>query len=91
MRRNYQQLKTLADYRTLDAPVRINIASPPLPLASLQMILRMPVRPKYGEWKIPDDIAWLRTSLFDLAEYDASYTDIPTSWCYVTVRQWIAQ
>jgi len=50
------------------------------------MILRMLVRPKCGEFKIPEELYWLRRSIKQIAIYDYLLSGIKHRWCYVTVR-----
>ena len=87
--RNYQALKTLADYSVLDAPIRIPVAQPPSPPRHTMYILRMLVRAKYGTMKIPRGLWWLNSTINRLADFDANYTGIGASWCYVTIRHGI--
>lgn len=84
--RNYQKLKELSDYRDLDSPSRVICSNPAQPNCDSQMILRMLVRAKYGEFKIPDSLEWLRETILDVSDFDAALTGIKESWCYVTVR-----
>lgn len=83
--RNFQKLKTIEDYKILDKPEYIcpSKIEPPF---EAQMILRMLVRPKYGEWKIPPQLTWLASLILELTNYDVKRTGIKDSWCYVTVR-----
>lgn len=85
--RNYKKIKTLDDYRVLDAPSIVNIGKhQPIPDTTSQMILRMLVRAKYGPFEIPACLWWLKPFIFALSSKDENYTDILESWCYVTVR-----
>ena len=84
MKRDFKKLKSLEDYSTLDAPEllwreRINAPDD-------CMILRMLVRPKYGEWYIPKELNWLASTIKALSAIDRARTKIRDSWCYVTVR-----
>lgn len=88
-KREYRKLKTMQDFRTLDAPVPVAMKQPACPPDGSQMILRMLVKPKYGTWAIPPELAWLESVIRELAEHDAHYTEIEESWCYVTVRHGI--
>lgn len=84
--RNFQKLKTIEDYKVLDAPEFVckdyGISVP----FEEQMILRMLVRPKYGDWYIPKSLQYLCDTIGDMADYDFKRTGIKDSWCYVTVR-----
>lgn len=83
---NWTKLKTLDDFRTLKGPEQVPIVSPPIPDAEEQWVLRMLVRPKYGQWVIPPELEHLRKTLYALSLYDLMTTGITNSWCYVTVR-----
>lgn len=86
MMRDYQRIKSLKDFSTLDAPVEVDIPQPmPCPYEE-QKILRMLVRPKYGPFIIPHSLLWLEQTIRQLARYDYHCTGIEQSWCYVTVR-----
>lgn len=50
----------------------------------------MLIRPKYGQFKIPPQLDWLRTTIHKLSVIDQQTTGILQSWCYVTVRRCIA-
>lgn len=84
--RNFKKIKTLDDYAVTDAPMYIPANLPKAFPQNQQMILRMLVRPKYGGWKIPPELDWLKHNIFEFAEIDAKITGITDSWCYVTVR-----
>jgi len=86
--RNYQKLKTLSDFRVIDAPAVVSDLSQPESCPHQeQMILRMLVRPKYsGGFYIPPELEWLRDTIMEVSEYDRKLTGIRDSWCYVTVR-----
>lgn len=91
MIRDYQKIKTLSDFNTLDEPHMVRVESPgscPLPT---QNVLRVLVRPKYGKFVVPPYLVWLVSSLFDLSEYDEKLTGIKDSWCYVTVRRGLCE
>jgi hypothetical protein len=87
--RNYKKLKTMSDFRTLDAPLPVTASQPENPPSGTQMVLRMLVKPKYGAWAIPPELAWLSPIIHELAEVDRKLTGIVESWCYVTVRHGI--
>jgi hypothetical protein len=89
--RNYQKIKTIDDFRELDSPVPINVAWDVTPTESRQMVLRMLVKPKYGDWKIPDELFWLKDTLMKLHQIDTKATGILESNCYVTVRHGIPE
>lgn len=87
--RSYQQLKTMADFAVLDAPIAVDAATPfTVQLNGPQMILRMLIRPRYGDFRIPRQLGWLSHCIQDLAFIDFKLTGIPIhhSWVYVTVR-----
>lgn len=85
--RNYQKIKSLEDYKNLDSPgVLFSHDIFHLCPYSEQMILRMLVRPKYGDFKIPEQLSYLSETIRKVAAYDAELTGIKDSWCYVTVR-----
>lgn len=84
--RNFKKLKTLNDFCELDEPYKTSVNSPPECPQENQAILRMLVRPKYGDFKIPPELEWLRESILSLAKLDEEITGIKNSWCYVTVR-----
>lgn len=80
------RLKTLADFEEMVAPVPMpGIAAPTLPLLD-QNILRMLVRPKYGQFAIPPALAWLEGYIRFFSKFDREETGVQQSWCYVTVR-----
>lgn len=84
--RNYRKLKNLEDFTTLSKPRQIHgILQPDVPMYE-QMVLRMLVCPKYGNFAIPDELAWLRQQIANLYETDYNLTGIKDKWCYVTVR-----
>lgn len=86
--RNFQKLKELSDFHTLDAPVEIPsiYLAGPCPY-SAQMVLRVLVRPKYQEkFRIPKTLEWLTGCIKALSDQDRAMTGIHDSWCYVTVR-----
>lgn len=83
--RNFKKLKTLGDYSILDAPKAIHIGNVKLPSFE-QSILRMLVRPKYGNWFIPSKLNWLKRNIYNAARFDERMTEIKHSFCYVTVR-----
>lgn len=41
---------------------------------------------KYGEFKIPKSLDFLKEIILQLANYDALRTGIEHSWCYITIR-----
>lgn len=86
--RNFQKLKTIEDYRYLDAPekVELNIETPLPSYENKIYFLRMLVRAKYGHWNIPKELDFLREIILSLSDYDVERTGIKDSWCYVTVR-----
>jgi len=84
--RNLQKIKTLSDFSKVDEPGVILASQPNNFPSSDQMILRMLVRPKYGSWKIPPELSWLRKNILEIASIDKKITGIKDSWCYVTVR-----
>ena len=85
--RDFQLLKRLQDdFHDLDAPIPCDIRQPTPPQVESQMILRMLVRAKYGEMKIPWKLSWLNDVIHEVSEYDMGLTGIRDSWCYVTVR-----
>lgn len=86
--RNFQKIKELSDWNTLDAPVKVPELVP-FEAPSDQMILRMLVRTKYGRFEVPQELAYLEPVIYNLAAVDASWTGIRDSWCYVTVRSGI--
>ena len=83
-------MKTLEDFKDITPPVKVEFShdEPTCPFES-QMILRMLVRPKYGQFQIPLELNWLSEIIKDLASFDEDYTGIRNSWCYVTVRHGI--
>ncbi len=88
-KRDYQKLKTMADFGQLDSPVPVDAAMPlTVQLTGPQMILRMLVKPRYGDWRIPRQVGWLSGCIKDLSLIDYELTGIPShhSWVYVTVR-----
>lgn len=86
--RDFRKLKTLQDYRTPSLPQHIELDSPDWwNEHGTQRVLRMLVRPKYGNFMIPQSLEWLRESIEKLSVIDAQQTGINTSWCYVTVRR----
>jgi hypothetical protein len=85
--RNFQKIKTIEDYKELDSPELVDIHTKPVPPNNTLMILRMLVRPKYGDWKIPLCLNFLKDTILLMAEYDQMQTGIQQSWCYITVRQ----
>lgn len=86
MNRNFQKLKTLDDWETLDEPLFVaNVTEYRTPPKG-QMILRMLVRPKYGDFCIPEELQWLEEPIRAMALVDKAMTGIEQSWCYVTVR-----
>jgi hypothetical protein len=88
-KRDYQKLKTMDDFRCLDAPVPVDAATPfTVQLTGPQMILRMLVKPRYGHWLVPHALSWLYHCLRDLAHIDRDMTGIQSdhNWVYVTVR-----
>lgn len=85
--RNFQKLKELSDYENLDVPEVVSVPSPTFPVSETIMILRMLVRPKYGKWKIPTSLLFLKETILKLYEYDVQRTGINESWCYVTIRR----
>lgn len=87
--RDYQKLKTMADFARLDAPTPVDAARPhTVQLMGPQMILRMLVKPRYGHFRIPRQLGWLEHCIMDLMHIDYQLTRIPIdhSWVYVTVR-----
>jgi hypothetical protein len=85
--RNFQKIKELTDYSNLDEPELLSEHIPAeIPNAPALMVLRMLVRPKYGQWSIPPELEFLRETIKQLSEYDQARTGIKDSWCYVTVR-----
>lgn len=84
--RNFQKIKTLDDWETLDPPVEVNVDAELEDVPADQMILRMLLRPKYGEFHIPEELDWLKDTILRLSEVDRDITGIKDSWCYVTVR-----
>lgn len=89
--RNFQKIKEISDYENLDEPELVDMKSPPMTDRKELMILRMLVRPKYGEWKIPLCLDFLKDTILQMAEYDVMRTGIRDSWCYVTVRHGYVQ
>lgn len=89
MIRNFQKIKTLSDFENLDMPklVRSMPTSFSHVPSDTQMVLRMLVRPKYGEFKIPASLEWLREAILAAAVADEALTNIRQSFCYVTVRR----
>lgn len=87
--RNFQKIKSMDDFDNIDAPVYLEkIMQPNFDKAPKeQMVLRMLVRPKYGNWKIPEELMWLEDIIIDCANVDSNITGIVDSWCYVTVRR----
>lgn len=88
--RNFQKIKTIDDYQTLDAPVGVWVnAETPYPNSEIMMVLRMLVRPKYGSFIIPRELLFLERIIKELSNVDYSITGIKDSWCYVTIRHGI--
>jgi hypothetical protein len=83
--RDFKKIKTLDDWATLDAPVELESDEIPN-VPDDQMILRMLLRPKYGEFHIPENLSWMRDRIHGLARMDRAITGISNSWCYITVR-----
>lgn len=83
--RNFQKIKTLDDWNTLDPPLPVLSGFDMNPPED-QQILRMLVRPKYGTLKTPNQLTWLDDAIFNLSKLDEELTGIKNSWCYVTVR-----
>ncbi len=85
--RNFQKIKTIEDYKVLDAPEFVcKDYGMPVPYKSL-MILRMLVRPKYSNcWYVPESLEFLKDTISDIMDYDEKRTGIKDSWCYVTIR-----
>jgi hypothetical protein len=84
--RDFTKLKELSDYHKLDSPVLVpELPGTPLPKVPKLYILRMLVRPKYGEWFIPKELKFLKRIMYALSDYDKDL-GIEDSWCYVTVR-----
>lgn len=50
------------------------------------MVLRMLVRPKYGTFKIPPELDFLKSTIKRFAKIDQQLTGIKDSWCYITIR-----
>ena len=101
--RDYKKLKELDDWSTLDAPLGVNLLykdwdsngytvksldDPILPKQDIQ-VLRMLVKPKYGQLQVPTSMAWLKDSIKALVAKDKEITGIKDSWVYVTVRKGI--
>lgn len=85
--RDFKKLKTLNDYKILDSLEKvIDVKNPIIPDKKEVMILRMLVRPKYGNFIIPDELKFLEEIIYSLSEYDVKRTGIEHSWCYVTIR-----
>jgi hypothetical protein len=85
--RDFQKIKSMDDFRKTDPPILVDgISQPTLPPLHSQMILRMLVRPKYGDFRIPSELSWLESQIREAAALDAQLTGIKDSWCYVTVR-----
>lgn len=84
--RNFQKIKEIEDYKQLDSPEIVGTDLSVTPDVESQMILRMLVRPKYGDWKIPQELEWLRGHILYLSFYDGRITGIKDSWCYITIR-----
>lgn len=84
--RNYHKLKTLSDFAHLDAPIPVPVSIAPVCPWENQMVLRMLVRPRYGEFVISNALKWLEPTIKRLSDHDRAYTGIRESWCYVTVR-----
>ncbi len=89
--RNFKKLKTINDYKVLDSPIKMPYIGTPHVEGDSLMILRMLVRPKYGEWYIPEELHFLKKVILGFAAYDRFHTGIKDSWCYVTVRHGIIQ
>lgn len=50
--RDFQKIKSMDDFRKTDPPILVDgISQPTLPPLHSQMILRMLVRPKYGDFR----------------------------------------
>jgi hypothetical protein len=88
--RNFKKLKTLKDYKILDAPHSLdnwNCTGIPEDLR----ILRMLVKTKYSdEFFIPEELSWLRQEIYRHWEIDKKLCKIENSWCYITVRSGFA-
>lgn len=82
----WTKLKTLDDFKHMIGPEYVPMESPPLPPENEQWVLRMLVRPKYGDWIIPPALKYLEPQIKALALFDEQTTGISNSWCYVTVR-----
>jgi hypothetical protein len=86
--RDFQKIKELSDYNQLDHPEYVMETVPTFVPASESpmMVLRMLVRPKYGDFIIPAELSFLSQTIKTLADYDVERTGIKDSWCYVTIR-----
>lgn len=85
--REFRKLKELSDYSVLDSPEETNLpVFPPIPKEENLYVLRMLVRPKYGIFKIPEQLQFLKDTIRALSLYDRIKTGILDSWCYVTIR-----
>lgn len=87
--RNFQKIKTINDYEVLDAPEYVDhgiISEPNRPVNETLMLLRVMVKAKYGEFKIPKILKFLERPILEAQQYDINRTGIEESWCYVTVR-----
>lgn len=83
--RQFTKIKELSDYNILDSPeeVKYDIGSPEF---EDNYILRMLIKPKYGKFKIPDNLKMYENIIRNLQLYDIQRTGIYESWCYVTIR-----
>lgn len=84
--REFKKLKEISDYQFLDSPEPVDYSSSIIPSDTKMYVLRMLVRPKYGDFKIPDTLAFLTDTIHSLSDYDRARTGIHDSWCYVTIR-----
>lgn len=83
--REFKKIKELSDYQLLDDPETVALPNPPIPETDLY-VLRVLVRPKYGEFRIPKTLEFLQETIYALAQYDRERTGINDSWCYITIR-----
>jgi hypothetical protein len=86
--RNYQSVKTLKDFETIDPPDLLSY-QPVVPEIEDLRILRMLVRPKYGALYIPEVLKPLQLVIHQMIAWDKYLTGIDHSWVYVTVRSGI--
>lgn len=84
--RDFRNLKKISDYEMLDIPESVICPHPAIPVENEFYILRMLVRPKYGDFRIPESLGFLSDTIRLLSQYDRERTGIYDSWCYVTIR-----